>query len=90
VTFIGSIDITSFKELRFLRQSQTLGITLKGIKQLLQLLRDGQHPCKSVRELAHRHLTDVDLEMRQLRFPVMDCAICYRVGWRPAEMSDAR
>jgi len=42
VTFIGSIDITSFKELRFLRQSQTLGITLKGIKQLLQLVRDGQ------------------------------------------------
>jgi MerR family transcriptional regulator, copper efflux regulator len=57
----------AIKALRFLRQAQTLGITLKEMRQLLGLTRDGQRPCKAVRELAHQHLTEIDVKIRQLR-----------------------
>ena len=60
-------DETAIKTLRFLRQAQTLGITLNEIKQLLELTRDGQRPCHGVRELARRHLNDIDARIHQLR-----------------------
>src|SRR6516165_9526893 len=59
-------DEGAIKVLRFLRQAQTLGITLKEIKQL-ELTDDGRRPCKAVRELARRHLADIELKIRQLR-----------------------
>ena len=58
-------DEDAIKELRFVRQAQTLGITLKEIKQLLELTRGGQRPCKAVRELAHQRLADLDTKIRQ-------------------------
>jgi MerR family copper efflux transcriptional regulator len=60
-------DEDAIKALRFVRQAQTLGVTLKEIKQLLELTRDGQRPCEAVRELARQHLSDIDLKIRQLR-----------------------
>jgi MerR family transcriptional regulator, copper efflux regulator len=57
----------ALKALRFLRQAQTLGITLKKIKQLLQLTRDGRRPCKAVRELARQHIADIDAKILQFR-----------------------
>jgi len=60
-------DENSVKALRFLCQAQTLGITLKEIKQLLELTRDGQRPCKAVRELACQHIADIDAKIRQFR-----------------------
>jgi MerR family transcriptional regulator, copper efflux regulator len=53
--------------LRFVRQAQTLGFTLTEIKQLLELTRDGQRPCQAVRDLARRHLSDIDARIHQLR-----------------------
>lgn len=60
-------DEDTIKVLRFLRRAQTMGITLKEINQLLELTRDGQRPCGGVRELARRHLTEIDVKIRQLR-----------------------
>ena len=57
----------TIKALRFLRQAQTLGITLSEIKQLLELTRNGQRPCQALREVACRHLNDIDARIRQLR-----------------------
>ena len=57
----------TIKALRFLRQAQTLGITLSEIKHLLELTRNGQRPCQALRELACRHLNDIDARIRQLR-----------------------
>ena len=54
--------------LRFVRQAQTLGFTLTEIKQLLELTRAGQRPCQAVRDLARRHLSDIDARIHQLRF----------------------
>lgn len=60
-------DDDAIKGLRFLRQAQALGMTLKEINQLLELTREGQRPCKVVRKLAYRHITDIDAKIRQLR-----------------------
>jgi MerR family transcriptional regulator, copper efflux regulator len=57
----------AIKALRFLRQAQALGITLKEIKPLLQLTHNGRRPCKAVRDLASRHLTDIDTKIRRLQ-----------------------
>jgi DNA-binding transcriptional MerR regulator len=42
-------------------------MTLNEIKQLLELTRNGQRPCQAVRELAYRHLNDIDVRIHQLR-----------------------
>jgi MerR family transcriptional regulator, copper efflux regulator len=60
-------DEDALKALRFLRQAQTLGITLREIKQLLQLTRDGRRPCKAVRELARQHIAEIDAKILQFR-----------------------
>ena len=52
--------------LRFIRRAQTLGIRLAEIKELLRLSGEGRQPCGRVRELAHDHLRDIDLKIREL------------------------
>ena len=60
-------DEDTVKALRFLCQAQTLGITLKEIKQLLELTRFGLRPCKALRKLASQHIADIDAKIRCLR-----------------------
>ncbi|MGH7935307.1 MAG: MerR family DNA-binding protein [Candidatus Binataceae bacterium] len=60
-------DDGAIRALHFLRKAQTLGYTLGEIKQLLELARHGKRPCNSVRELARRHLGDIDAKIRELR-----------------------
>lgn len=52
--------------LRFIRRAQSLGITLREVKQLLTIARQGQRPCVRVRELAHGHLRDIDDRIKEL------------------------
>ncbi len=52
--------------LNFVRRAQALGITLKEVKKLLELSRRGQPPCAEVKTLARRHLTELDLKIREL------------------------
>jgi MerR family copper efflux transcriptional regulator len=58
---------SAIKELRFVRQAQSLGITLVEIGRLLELARGGGRPCAGVRELARRHLKEIDVKIRQLQ-----------------------
>lgn len=60
-------DEDAVSSLNFVRRAQTLGITLKEIKRLLEVSRKGQRPCADVKELARRHLTDLDLKIRELK-----------------------
>ena len=53
--------------LNFVRRAQTLGITLNEVKKLLELSRRGQKPCAEVKELARRHLIDLDKKIRELK-----------------------
>src|SRR5438132_494683 len=59
-------DQDAVKALVFLRNAQALDMTLKGIGQTLDLVREGQRPCSRVRGLARQHLTEIDARIRQL------------------------
>jgi DNA-binding transcriptional MerR regulator len=56
--------------LRFVRRAQAFGMRLEEIKELLRLAVNGQTPCGRVRELARRHLEQIErnlLELQALR-----------------------
>ena len=52
--------------LRFLRRAQGFGITLREIKQLIDLTRRGHKPCTHVRELVKQHLAEVETRIREM------------------------
>jgi DNA-binding transcriptional MerR regulator len=57
-----------FRHLRFVRQAQALGLTLKDVGQLLSDQgRGGRERCRKVRDLLERRLTDVDAKIAELR-----------------------
>ncbi len=53
--------------LRFVRRAQSLGITLKEMKPLLSLASQGQQPCSDVKQLARKHLREIDQKIRELQ-----------------------
>jgi MerR family mercuric resistance operon transcriptional regulator len=56
------------RTLTFIRRSRELGFTLDEIRALLALAADnGANSCAEVRELAARHLADVDAKIADLR-----------------------
>jgi MerR family transcriptional regulator, copper efflux regulator len=55
------------KLLLFVKRAQSLGITLKEIKPLLNLATQGQQPCSHVKQLAQNHLREVDDKIRELQ-----------------------
>jgi len=79
-------DADAVKALRFLCQAQTLGITLKEIKQLLELARSGRRPCKAIRQLASQHIADIDSKIR--RFRSLRNELCNLLSRRAAARSD--
>jgi DNA-binding transcriptional MerR regulator len=52
--------------LRFLRRAQGFGITLREIKQLIDLTQSGRKPCEHARKLVTQHLADVETQIREL------------------------
>ena len=59
-------DEDSVALLRFVRRAQALGITLEEVRKLLELSRQGQAPCREVKQLARRHIADLDRKIREL------------------------
>jgi MerR family transcriptional regulator, copper efflux regulator len=53
--------------LLFVRRAQSLGMTLKEIKPLLNAAVRGEVPCNHVKQLVRRHLHDVEDKIRQLQ-----------------------
>ncbi|MFI6685691.1 heavy metal-responsive transcriptional regulator [Streptomyces sp. NPDC050485] len=52
--------------LHFIRQAQALGLTLKEIKQILDLQRTGTQPCGLVTTLLDDHLAELDRRIADL------------------------
>ena len=52
--------------LNFVRRAQTLGITLTEVRKLLHLSPQGRRLCAEVKELARRHLIELDQKIREL------------------------
>ncbi len=57
----------SIARVQFIRKAQALGFSLDEIKQVLRLRDSGRLPCRSVVELAERHLRQVEDELAQLQ-----------------------
>ena len=55
------------KLLLFVKRAQSLGITLKEIRPLLNLAAQGQPPCSHVKHLARNHLQEIDDKIRELQ-----------------------
>lgn len=55
------------RTLFFVKRAQSLGITLKEIKPLLNLVARGQEPCSHVKQAARRHLMEVNDKIRELQ-----------------------
>ncbi|MET8326204.1 heavy metal-responsive transcriptional regulator [Streptomyces sp. NPDC005181] len=52
--------------LGFIRQAQALGLSLKEIKDILDLQRRGEQPCGLVTDLLDQHLADIDRRIADL------------------------
>jgi DNA-binding transcriptional MerR regulator len=55
------------KLLLFVKRAQSLGITLKEIKPLLNLASQGQRPCSHVKQLVRNHLREMNDKIRELQ-----------------------
>ena len=55
------------KLVQFIKRAQSLGITLKEIKPLLDLASQGQRPCAHVKHLARNRLRQIDQHIRELQ-----------------------
>jgi len=53
--------------LAFIKRAQVLGFTLDEIRQIIVEKREGQSPCKGVREIVRRRLGELDERMREMR-----------------------
>ncbi|MEU0164094.1 heavy metal-responsive transcriptional regulator [Streptomyces iakyrus] len=53
--------------LGFIRQAQALGLSLKEIKDILDLQRRGEQPCGLVTDLLDQHLADIDRRIADLQ-----------------------
>ena len=60
-------DGDAIRMLLFVKRAQSLGITLKEIKPLLNLASQGQQPCSHVKQLARNHLHEIDQQIRALQ-----------------------
>ena len=60
-------DSDAIRLLLFVKRAQSLGITLKEIKPLLNLASQGQQPCSHVKQLARNHLQEIDDKIRELQ-----------------------
>jgi len=59
-------DEDSVATLRFLRRAQGFGITLREIKQLIDLTQRGRKPCEHARKLISQHLAEVERQIHEL------------------------
>jgi MerR family copper efflux transcriptional regulator len=55
------------KLLLFVKRAQSLGVTLREIKPLLNLASQGRQPCGHVKQLARNHLQEIDQKIRELQ-----------------------
>src|SRR6266581_4304729 len=62
-----TFDAAALRRLRFIKQAQALGFSLKEIKELLALRLDPRASCADVRRRAEAKIADIDEKLRALR-----------------------
>jgi len=54
-------------ELRFIRRARNLGFSVEEIGRLLELWRDRGRPSREVKEIARRHVDELDARIAEMR-----------------------
>lgn len=49
----------ALRRVRFIKKAQTIGFSLAEIKEILDLKRHGQAPCRKIAELGEKHLREI-------------------------------
>ena len=62
-----TFDAAAVRRLRFIKQAQALGFSLKEIRELLALRVDPRASCADVRRRAEAKIADIDAKLRALR-----------------------
>ena len=62
-----TFDAAAVRRLRFIKQAQALGFSLKEIRELLALRVDPRASCADVRRRAEAKIADIDGKLRALR-----------------------
>src|SRR5439155_25689920 len=62
-----AFDAEAVRRLRFIKQAQALGFSLKEVKELLALRVDPRTSCADVRRRAEAKIVDIDEKLRALR-----------------------
>ena len=65
-------------QLRFIKNTQTLGLSLQEIKEILRLKYSGQSPCRCVRERLETRLREIQKEMVRLTGMQRELSACLR------------
>jgi MerR family copper efflux transcriptional regulator len=60
-------DEADVEVLRFIRRAKALGLSLDEINDILDLQRDGAHPCGRVTQLLDAHIDQIDRTLAELR-----------------------
>lgn len=74
--------------IRFIRDCQRLGLTLREISSLLAVRDTGECPCEPAGELLRRHIDEIDAEMARLarlRSDLVDMVGTECPPWCPPE-----
>ena len=62
-----TFDAEAVRRLRFIKQAQALGFSLKEVRELLALRLDARTSCADVRSRAETKLADIEAKIRMLR-----------------------
>src|SRR6266852_9314703 len=62
-----TFDAEAVRRLRFIKQAQALGFSLKEVRQLLALRLDARTSCADVRIRAETKLADIEAKIKMLR-----------------------
>lgn len=65
--------LSDLQRVEFVKQAQRLGLTIRDIKAVLNLVEQGQSPCDKVRELVTSKLESIRTQMAELE--VLHCNI---------------
>jgi DNA-binding transcriptional MerR regulator len=60
-------DEAVLEQLTFIKRAQAIGFSLDEISEILRESHSGHLPCREVREMARRKLTELDERLRELR-----------------------
>jgi len=55
------------ERLRFIRGAQSVGLRLREVRDLLEVMDRGRCPCGHTEQLVRQHLAEIDTEIRRLR-----------------------